>query len=1368
MAAGDGTNTSIAFPHLPPFIHDPTNPTSASTWLKQVEIKYKFATNLTDDHKVGLVASVLDSQNFDRVSRALLPEDITTFADWAKFKDVFINLFDTKRSLFADRYNTFQIEWFGPAHESVQEYVSRVRQAVNLFDCSNFSANELSTLVVLMGMKAAALEPLRSLVLNTLIKTPKETLDNITTLLDNALMTERDQKLPEQRNVNFVKKTADRRPQNQRKSAAASKPPPPTPCPACGGAHWKVDCSFKDATCHACGGKGHIAKACKNGKKKNDHPASNKNRRSLKKVGYVKVNTLASLSSPRRHFVAASINGTSIQMQYDSGSDITILSQTDYQRVGCPDLKPAKVQARTANNQALKLDGFFNSSIMCADGLKKLDIYVADVACSLLGLDFCNKIKLLVAQINASSSKAAVEPKPASSSLARSLSSTTVPADVQSYVDDLQKEFAPVFAPGLGRCSKRLIHLQLKPNSHPIHIKARRMNESAKEVMKAELDRLHANGVMKKLENGFSNYATPGSIVKRKDGRSRFVVDYSTGLNDQLQESSYQLPVPEDLFDRFAGCKVFTLMDMPDAYHQIPLDEESQNLTTVSTPFGYFKYLVAAMGLKTLPSDFQQIMDDMLEDLPFAGTYLDDIVVGSETTKQHAEHVKGVLQRIMDWGFRLSLKKCKFFQTSIQFLGRLIDADGIHPDPAKIAAIQSMAIPKDVSTLRSFLGLVNYYQNFVPMMRDLRQPLDDLLKKDASWEWTEVHDNAVSAIKAALTDRCLLTHFDPRLPITVAADASQHGIGGVLSHVFPDGTERPVQFFSRAMNAAQKKYSQTEKEALALITAVKIFHRYLEGRHFTLYTDHKALLSIFGPRSQKPSYALNRLHRWSIFLGGYNFDIKYTNTKEFGQADALSRLISEARQIKDAFEEEEELDESFANQRMVNSIASLPVTAKDIVAAYANDAFAQDVLAQLQDKGKQKSNSNIDRFSVINDVIHMQDRIYIPEVLRSQILEQFHAGHNGVSRTKALARRHCYWPGITVDIEKMVLDCYECIQATNAPTKATLSSWSVSSKPGERVHMDFAGPMHGYMVLIAVDSCSKWIDARPMKHANAYETTKFLFRYCADNGFPKLLVTDNGTQFTSIAFKNFCKENGIQHTTSPVYHPQSNGQAEKMVNIYKRFIKKKAHKADGNFDLDLATSQFLHCYRTTPNTATPGHCTPAKAHLDRELRTKLDLIRPEIAAVLNENAKQNDCFDRHHGAKHRHFKVKDTVFYRLKKDSAWIPAIVKSRIGSRLYRLTNTETGKEIRVHANQLIGRNIGTPTDCSLRFLKSPDDFDYDVIEENTSSTISYSDELDSFHTAAESSSDDAPPPPPPRYPPRARRQTCCRSFLTVLSSA
>uniref|UniRef100_A0A914YPI5 Reverse transcriptase RNase H-like domain-containing protein n=1 Tax=Panagrolaimus superbus TaxID=310955 RepID=A0A914YPI5_9BILA len=155
-------------------------------------------------------------------------------------------------------------------------------------------------------------------------------------------------------------------------------------------------------------------------------------------------------------------------------------------------------------------------------------------------------------------------------------------------------------------------------------------------------------------------------------------------------------------------------------------------------------------------------------------------------------------------------------------------------------------------------------------------------------------------------------------------------------------------FFSRALNVAQEKYSQTEKEGLALVMAVKVFHRYLEGRRFTLLTDHRALLSIFGPKKQKPSYAVNRLHRWSLFLAAYNFDILYKKTTEFGQADALSRLIADTRQIKDQFEEEEEIDETSHAARVVQAINLLPVSADDIKVAYENDQFAQDIFKELQ------------------------------------------------------------------------------------------------------------------------------------------------------------------------------------------------------------------------------------------------------------------------------------------------------------------------------------------------------------------------------------------------------------------------------------
>uniref|UniRef100_A0A914YYJ5 RNA-directed DNA polymerase n=1 Tax=Panagrolaimus superbus TaxID=310955 RepID=A0A914YYJ5_9BILA len=256
-------------------------------------------------------------------------------------------------------------------------------------------------------------------------------------------------------------------------------------------------------------------------------------------------------------------------------------------------------------------------------------------------------------------------------------------------------------------------------------------------------------------------------LLKRKDGRPRLVVDYSTGLNDKLEEPCYTLPLPEDVFTRFAGCSVFSILDFSDAYHQLMLDKESQELTTESTPFGLFRYKRLCFGIKTAVSDFQEVMDQMLHDTP-GGAYLDDVVIGSRNTEEHQKDIEEVLARIMEWGFKLNPKKCK-----------IIDASGIHPDPEKIAAIQKMIEPTDVKTLRSFLGLVNYYQSFLPAFREMREPLDDLLKNDATWKWDVPEQAAFDQIKSKLTDECLLTHYDPRLPITVAADASATGMGGI-------------------------------------------------------------------------------------------------------------------------------------------------------------------------------------------------------------------------------------------------------------------------------------------------------------------------------------------------------------------------------------------------------------------------------------------------------------------------------------------------------------------------------------------------------------------------------------------------------------
>lgn len=252
-------------------------------------------------------------------------------------------------------------------------------------------------------------------------------------------------------------------------------------------------------------------------------------------------------------------------------------------------------------------------------------------------------------------------------------------------------------------------------------------------------------------------------------------------------------------------------------------------------------------------------------------------------------------------GFTLKLEKCKFFQAQITFLGFVVDKNGIHPNPAKIEKIKSMPAPVDKSQLRSLLGSLNYYQRFVPAMKKLRAPLDDLLKNDTPFQWSKDCQKSFEFFKEYLSSDLLLTHYDARLPIIVAADASSQGLGATIMHKFPDGKIKVIQHASRSLSPPEKNYSQIEKEGLALVFAVKKFHRFIYGRPFTLQTDHRPLLSIFGSKKGIPVYSASRLQRWALLLLNYDFKIEYVNTKDFGYADVLSRLIDLQQKPEEEF-----------------------------------------------------------------------------------------------------------------------------------------------------------------------------------------------------------------------------------------------------------------------------------------------------------------------------------------------------------------------------------------------------------------------------------------------------------------------------------
>ncbi|XP_062538458.1 uncharacterized protein K02A2.6-like [Armigeres subalbatus] len=463
------------------------------------------------------------------------------------------------------------------------------------------------------------------------------------------------------------------------------------------------------------------------------------------------------------------------------------------------------------------------------------------------------------------------------------------------------------------------------------------------------------------------------------------------------------------------GCRYFSVIDLSDAYLQVEVDDDSKQLLTINTHQGLFRFNRLAPGVKSAPGAFQQLMNSMVADLEGVDTFLDDIFVASKTEEEHHKMLNALFQRLQAYGFVLREEKCNILQPEVKYLAHIVDENGLRPDPSKVEAIVKMPPPKDVTTLRSFLGEVNFYARFVPEMHQLRLLLDALLKKDAKFVWNSECQKSFRRFKEVLQSDLLLTHYDPSLDIIVAADASQSGIGACLLHRFPDGSLKAVAHASRSLTPAEANYGQIEKEGLALVFAVTKFHRMLLGRKFTLQTDHQPLLRIFGQKKGIPVRTTNRLQRWALTLLCYNFDIEYVSTTQFGYADVLSRLINGYVKPEEDFIIASIQLEDDIEIPLQEAISSLPVTFKSVRGATLQCPVLQQVI-QYNQRGWPSKIDDIanpevhpffahrDALSVVKGCVMMSNRLVIPDSFRQRILKQLHRGHPGMERMKAIAR----------------------------------------------------------------------------------------------------------------------------------------------------------------------------------------------------------------------------------------------------------------------------------------------------------------------------------------------------------------------------
>lgn len=1117
------------------------------------------------------------------------------------------------------------------------------------------------------------------------------------------------QKLHEgsQRQVHSVR--PEQRRQDQYRKPRSSQPSssvtqPSTPCPRCGGQHWSRLCRFQTAVCHSCGKRGHLRRVCRSQPTKPPRSPTGKQTRPLPPKP-LRAYSNRSSPSDTHHFatqlpddsysifqltestteplrVSVTVHGVDLLMEIDTGAAVSLISRRTYRTVwpagNRPELQPSSIRLRTYSGQIIQVLGEISVVATYQNQSKRLPLLVVPTdGPSLFGRDWLKELQLDWKQLH------------------------HVQLQRCQALQNVLDRHAPLFNDELGTLRDTKVTIHVQPDAHPRFFRPRPVPYALRGKVETELQRLQDTGVITPVK--FSEWAAPIVPVLKHDGSMRICGDFKVTVNRSATPDTYPLPKVTDIFASLAGGDTFTKLDLAHAYQQLVLDEPSSNLVTINTSKGLYRYNRLPFGISAAPSIFQRTMENLLQGIPQVSVYIDDVLVTGRTDAEHLHNLSEVLRRMAEAGMRLKRDKCYFMLPQVQYLGHIISRRGIQPTEEKVEAIRNAPTPTDVQQLKSFLGLLNFYSKFLPRAATRLAPLYLLLQKRQPWTWGLPQRQAFQAAKHLLTSSALLAHYSDQKELIVACDASSYGVGAVLSHREPDGTEKPIAYASRALAPAERRYSQLDKEALAIVFGVRKFHQYIYGRHFSILSDHKPLQHLFGEHRAIPPMASSRLQRWAITLSAYDYSILYRSGKHHANADLFSRLPLPVAKAN--------IPQPGDCVLLFECLQVDPLSAADIKKWTDRDPILSKVRSFLLqgwpthlegEEGLQPYLRRQEELSTENGCVMWGSRVVVPPPARNKVIEVLHDTHPGITRMKGLARSYVWWPGMDTAIEDQVKGCHLCQQSQKSPSRAPLHPWEWPERAWARVHIDYAGPFEGHMFLLLVDAHSKWIEVHPVKQANSITTIQKLRAVFATHGLPELIVSDNGSVFTSSEFKEFTSRNAIRHVTTAPYHPSSNGLAERAVQTFKAAMKKITAGS-----VETRVARFLFQYRLTPHASTGR--PPAELLLGRRPRSLLDNLKPDISAhVRRQQERQKLNHDTH--VSDRQFNVSDQVFVRQFSQGnspvTWIPGTVEAVRGPLSY-LVRLLDGRLIRRHVDHVRRRLSELPTTST----SSDDDISFDI---------------------------------------------------------
>ena len=1098
-------------------------------------------------------------------------------------------------------------------NESITEYATRLKKAGDKCDFANWTPQKMIKCILISNM---ADQDLRVKFLEK-----EHTLEEI---LDIARKKEdasaRNKVMKENKGTgeDMIRKVKYKNTKLDKKQANSSSNG--KPCMKCGyDKHYETDCPAKGKTCNFCKKEGHFSSVCF--KKKNvkaitkssdtDSSDTEDELEYVSKIGILKIGGTPSL-------MKICTGGIDLLWQPDTGTQRDIMDESNFSKF--QKLQGKRIQLTQANiklyaygsNESLCILGSFESILEAGEKHVSTTIYVTKEGSKYPLLSEASALSMGLVKYN-------------EHFLVRKLGNASPETVIlrKEKISKILDENRQVFSDKIGKFNKHQVTLIINLDVKPVIQKPRRVPFNLEKKAFMKVRELESQDIIERVpDNDVKTWISPPVIAPKpssNDGDICFCIDMRMA-NQAITRSYIQLPTTDDIVHKFQGATRFSKLDLKEAYHQFELSPESRNITSFYGPDGIYRYKRLNYGTKSAQDILQIEMQSMLSSISNQVNIADDILIGG-TVEEHDKALTEVLRTLKENGITVNVPKCIFDVEEIRFAGLVFNKNGIKTDPKNVTNLREATPPRSKTELRSFLGMAAFSERFIPDFSKIVHPLRELFKSK-KWRWEDIHQSSFEQVKESLSSDSLLHHYIIGLETEVIVDASETGLSLVLvQRKSKNEPFHPVIYKSRTLKDVECRYSATEREALSIRWAGKKLRKYLLGSSkFRIVTDHRPLQYMFHKLSgDLPP----RIEKFVMDMQEFDYEIEYRPGKTC-IADYMSRHHScrEGSSLVNTIELEARYVLLTQCCHIINEDSALSLN--DIRVATEKSPLFQELKKLIVNETEPSENFNPElkpylareiqsELHVIDGVICRGKRIVIPPKLQGKAVKLSHKAHLGMSKSKALIRTFCWFPGIDKMVEKNVKECLTC-QAVQVPRHSEpVKASDLPDGPWQYTEMDFQGPYpNGQYIFIMIDRYSRWPEMVLFNKApNSKTTVSAMKSIFTNKGVPLVCQSDNGPPFQSDELHQFSKQTGFRLKHITPEWPRANGMVERFNRSMKEAV--MAGNVDG-VPLKEAAQEFIKSYRASPHSATS--VSPYSAmHGGRDMKVQFPIVAQSSTMV---------------------------------------------------------------------------------------------------------------------------------------------------------